>query len=277
MQWMIQLPARALNIDVGYDTQRGQFSYRTPQGIMLTVHPAVADAVQTVPAYAPDGSIIVPLQPPDDSGFVLAPEANGGWCYLNPATGRTQWHAPAGSGPLQTRTLALAPEPFPHVPPSLSDSLTVTSPLLVSNAMWEPIFHDRQHYILFRNLQTGAMREAPWISLRTADGLIYFANLITRETRWFPPHLWMAGWVARSTVIRPDSFRQNEAFSSCRPDALSSATQVLDPYIARLCVEGGAPYKAVYMSAAPRSMDPTCTTRATHTLTSPTKTGTMSR
>jgi hypothetical protein len=33
---------------------------------------------QTIPAYATDGTIVEPLQPSDESGFVLAPEANGG-------------------------------------------------------------------------------------------------------------------------------------------------------------------------------------------------------
>ena len=77
---MIQRAARALRFDVGYDAETGLFEYRSQRGVMLTVHPAVTDAAQSVPAYAADGSVVDPLQPPDASGFVLAPEANGGWC-----------------------------------------------------------------------------------------------------------------------------------------------------------------------------------------------------
>ena len=28
-------------------------------------------------------------------------------------------------------------------------------------------------------------------------GVVYFANLLTQETRWFPPRRWMEGWVSR--------------------------------------------------------------------------------
>ena len=60
------------------------------------------------------------------------------------------------------------------------------------------IFHDADHEVLLRHKLTDAIRDAPWISLRTDEqGRIFFANLVTRETRWFPPHRWMEGWISR--------------------------------------------------------------------------------
>ena len=47
------------------------------------------------------------------------------------------------------------------------------------------------------NTASGAVRDAPWIALRTQSGVVYFANLISRETRWLPPHRWMEGWILR--------------------------------------------------------------------------------
>ena len=106
---------------------------------------------------------------------------------------------------------------------------------------WMPIFRDREHWILLLNLETGAVREAPWILLRTDDGHVFFANLFTRETRWFPPHRWMQEWVTRSFV--PSNYRAHGAVG-CHYLPLGSPLlrHMLDPYIARLRVEGGAPY-----------------------------------
>ena len=41
------------------------------------------------------------------------------------------------------------------------------------------------------------MRAAPWIALRAGNGL-YYANLLTGDTRWFPPHRWMQCWESRA-------------------------------------------------------------------------------
>ena len=226
---------------MGYNAETKQFSYRSAHGVMSTSHPSTSSTEQPIPAYASDGSIVAPLQPPDDSGYVLAPEANGGWCYVNPANGKAQWHAPPGSGPLQTRTLVTVSEPFSTSPPWLDRSFRVMSPVLQRVGRWKPIFHDRQQCILLLNLDTGALREAPWVSLRTDDGLLFFANLFTRETRWFPPHLWMDGWIARCVYVPQ---RRGPGHFACPAlDARSPLLRdMLDIDAGRLCVEGGAPY-----------------------------------
>jgi hypothetical protein len=55
--------------------------------------------------------------------------------------------------------------------------------------------------------------------LRTRDGRAYFANLLTRETRWLPPHLWMRGWVSRLEI---DSASPASADIGSMSQALSS-------------------------------------------------------
>ena len=237
---------RALNYDVAYDSETGVFSFRSACGEIFTRHPTAADD-HPVSAYAADGSTVAPLQPPDDSSFVLAPEANGCWCYVNPATGETAWHAPAGSQPLQTCSFVDVP-PFSGLPPALDRSFTVNSQALQRFGRWMPIYRDRQDEIHFLNLNTGAVRAGPWISLRTEHGCVFFANLLTRDTRWFPPHQWMDHWIARMQLSSDrgrDRIRwvgasgEDDPTIYVRPDVMR---HVLDPQLARLCVEGGAPY-----------------------------------
>ena len=59
---------------------------------------------------------------------------------------------------------------------------------------------DAADRLMLMNKRTGAVRAAPWISLLAPCGTIYFANLITRETRWMVPHLWMEGWLWRPPI-----------------------------------------------------------------------------
>ena len=238
LPWRLLRSPRALNYDVGYDAETQVFTYRTPLGEILTTHPH-GKANQPVPAYASDGSIVEPLQPPDASGFVLAPEVNGGWCYRNPATGETVWHAPDGSGPLQTRKLITLP--FTSPPPELARTFRLMSPMLQRVGRWMPIFHDHDHRVLLLNLDTGAVRGAPWISLRTDDGCTFFANLDTRETRWFPPHHWMEGWVSRATLL-VDNRGPSRICCEHLSEQSPLTRHMLDPLAARMCVEGGALY-----------------------------------
>ena len=97
------------------------------------------------------------------------------------------------------------------------------------------IFEDHSDRVLLMSLSTGAVREGPWISLRTPRGTVYFANLVSRATRWFPPQLWMHGWIER-----PEPSSRNDIFSTyARPRSLQI---VLSCAAARRTVEGGAPY-----------------------------------
>ena len=65
---------------------------------------------------------------------------------------------------------------------------------------WYAIVRDNKNVINLYNVLTGAVRAAPWVALRTSGLTVYFANLITRETRWFPPHRWMFNRVDLKTA-----------------------------------------------------------------------------
>ena len=251
---------RALNYDVGYDAETQVFTYRTPRGEILTTHPH-GSAGQPVPAYAPDGSVIEPRQPSDESDFVLAPEVNGGWCYRNPATGETVWHAPADSKSLQTRKL-VSPPAFNSSPPELPRAFVLMSPMLQRLGRWMPLFQDHEHRVLMLNLDTGAARKAPWISLRTEDGCTFFANLFTRETRWFPPHHWMEDWVSRAILAGNGQRHGTRVFCQYLCEQSPLLRHMLDPLVARLCVEGGAPY--FYERGLPQYEPDEDDTAATH-------------
>ena len=62
---------------------------------------------------------------------------------------------------------------------------------------WMSLFEDVDNKIFLYHTETGSARAAQWISLRDEGSCVYFANLVTRETRWLPPRTWMPGWVLR--------------------------------------------------------------------------------
>ena len=93
---------------------------------------------------------------------------------------------------------------------------------------WVPIFEDAASLVFMFNRVTGAVREGPWIVLRDPDGLPFFVNLVSRVTRWLPPHRWMEGWISRD--------------SSAWSGHQFYTRSLLPRDIARLRVEGGAPY-----------------------------------
>ena len=78
------------------------------------------------------------------------------------------------------------------------------------------LYRDASHEVLLLNTRTGAIRNAPWVSLRTPGGCVYFANLITGQTRWLPPAGWMQEWRAR--IYCPLGTPTQDA---CNDDALS--------------------------------------------------------
>ena len=58
-------------------------------------------------------------------------------------------------------------------------------------------------------------------------GRIYFANIISGETRWAPPLSWLDGWLERDPPFdRRSTYARN----------------LLPPSLARMHVEGGAAY-----------------------------------
>ena len=139
----------------------------------------------------------------------------------------------------------LKSERFDKPPPELPSSLTLKSIDLEREHKWKAIYEDRRNHILFVSLETGGVRQAPWISLRTDMGGIYYANLFTSETRWFPPHLWMEAWVSRPIACHPTSCRERSSIHCGNrfwPDSPLIRNLQLNPESgARLRIEGGAP------------------------------------
>ena len=123
--------------------------------------------------------------------------------------------------------------PFRESPPRLPPGLGFGA---LRGTSWMPIYEDSAHRILLYHAETGCVRAAPWISLRTSYGCVFFANLITRQTRWLPPHGWMQGWISRPSI--DDQGRAcGTPFEGTR-----LVRDLLPGPIARLRVEGGAPY-----------------------------------
>ena len=71
-------------------------------------------------------------------------------------------------------------------------------------------------------------------SLRTVYGRVFFANLLTRQTRWFPPHT--VGWMNGLIAARRRTKWQGSVYSH----------KQLPWCVARMRVEGGAPYLHAY-------------------------------
>ena len=74
-------------------------------------------------------------------------------------------------------------------------------------------------------------------------GVIYFANIVSRETRWAPPHRWMQGWVSRRGpfIAEELDISQHPYIHVSDGRAFDHRTSPSASY-ARRMVEGGAPY-----------------------------------
>jgi hypothetical protein len=119
---------------------------------------------------------------------------------------------------------------------------------MLRNTEWMLVREDAANCLLLVSKVTGAVREAPWISLLSTTGVVYFVNLISHETRWLPPHRWMEAWVAR-----PEHEADEVAgtwpglpIGPRRPDERDPLPQCF----ARRRVDGGAPY--MHESGAPQ-------------------------
>ena len=234
---------RPLPHDVGYDGDSG-FSFRDLRGVVTARHPAFTATAETIPAYSHDGSVVPPLSPPSTSMVVLRPEASGAWCYCDAALGIASWYPPDGSTQLEPRLFPDVPPVSEERPPRLPSQVGMDS---LAGTGWATIYRDQVNEVFLVHQQTGAIRNAPWIALRTRDGRAYFANLLTRETRWLPPHLWMRGWVSRLEVgsaspAGADIGSMSQALSSGGRDLPCDWRKPLPTLVGRQRVEGGAPY-----------------------------------
>jgi len=187
------------------------------------------------------------MTPPAESSLVLSPEARGGWCYHDTALGTTSWFAPEGSTPLVTKVVHRQVLPN-TAPPQLPCWLGLGT---LRSTDWMLLRGDADGRLLLMSRTTGAVREAPWVSLLSTTGVVYFANLTTHETRWLPPHRWMEGWCLRARFTAAALSHVDAARSVGKPWTPSVVhnqgrriddRDVLPQGVARRLVEGGAPY-----------------------------------
>ena len=108
--------------------------------------------------------------------------------YLDLDRGLSQWEPPPGSTPLRARPLSelSADEAFGGPPPRFPQGIGLEAQSLRGTG-WLPIFEDADNKVLLYHTETGCVRAAPWVSLRTGGGCVFFANLVSQETRWLPP------------------------------------------------------------------------------------------
>ena len=228
----------AMPYDVGYEASTESFFFRSTQGVLQREHPGSGEIPHRLscPSHSRDGMQQQPLSPPASSPIVLRAEVRGGWCYYDTALGETSWFSPEQSTEL--RDLPLKEWRLPDsLPPRLDSSIGMNCLKLTG---WTAFFRDVAHEVCLMNLTTGAVRDGPWISLRTSTGCVYFANLVSRETRWLPPHLWMEGWRCR----RPSTGVYMGPHPHGHVDEWRSLHEGL-PHLGttgRESVEGGAPY-----------------------------------
>ena len=103
---------------------------------------------------------------------------------------------------------------------------------------WLALFQDTDSTVTLLHVTTGTVREAPWLALRTPHGEVYFANLVTRETRWLPPHLWQEGFISRHSLCSHEDDPYHVLLSRASVDHRTP----LPDKLGRVRVEGGAPY-----------------------------------
>ena len=223
-------PSAMIGYDVGYGNDDNDLVIRTPTGHFISHHPSSPSlSILAVPAYSPNGDTVPSLVPPAVSRLVLCPERSGAWCYRHLDHGTTLWHLPSE---IMSRSSPISPLSLPKLaaldleapPPELDDRITLDT--LDRLTPWMPLYRDHDHVITLYNKATGASRFAPWLTLRH-HGRVYFANILSRETRWAPPLQWMCDWLSRQSPFDRRS---------------PHARMLLPPSLARMNVDGGAPY-----------------------------------
>ena len=216
----------------------GSLEYQSEHGVISNIHPAASPTTSPdalVPlglSLSPDGSFTTPLIPPPQSTFTMCPDASGAICYIDRALGSAQWDAPEGSSPLSPQPLVRPPDIWTEPPPRYPAGLAIAS---LRGTSWYPMYLDRTHEVRFYHAETGSVRSAPWICLRTIHGAIYFANLITHQTRWLPPHRWMADWISHAYL--DDTGLHDAPFQNVKLGQLMHPVE-----ISCMRIEGGSPY-----------------------------------
>ena len=155
LELLASSPKPLFDHDVGV-TIDGALNYRSACGVVSSSHPAKQPDTLITPGSAlkSDGSLIAPLLPPQDSDYVLCPDASGAMCYYHTELGLVQWEPPAGSTPLRHVPLATPPQPFDIPPPRFPEGLGLNS---LRRTGWYPLFLDADHHIHLYHAETGAV------------------------------------------------------------------------------------------------------------------------
>ena len=112
-------------------------------------------------------------------------------------------------------------------PPRLNRTLDFDT--LAGRTPWIVLHDDGSRGMTLYHRYTGATRVAPWITLRTPSGRVYFANLVSRVTRWLPPPCWHDDWLSLTSPFDP---RAHSHYTRMK----------LPPSLAHVQIEGGAPF-----------------------------------
>ena len=249
---VLESPPRAMAYDVVRDAS-GAFSFCSSRGVVSGEHPASDFESSSAPAYSADGSIVAPLWPPLEgpgSAFVLAPEVSGAWCYVNTDDGSASWFPPADSTvePLMCMASRFnSRRVFSCEPPPLDPRMHLGT--LHGGTAWSLLRNDAAGHALLLCRATGLLRGAPWISLCDVKGCVFFANVLTRQTRWFPPNRWWADMISRPEHrghLPVDRHARPEPGDSVADTLLSRRHPLMRDFLgiatARTMVEGGSPY-----------------------------------
>ena len=235
---LLESAPRPLPYDVGYDVRLEVFSFRDSTGKVTVAHPVTRMNGIDIPAYLQNGLRTKPRGPLLDGSVELRPEARGGWCYYDSALGTSSWFPPGNARePYQVDLLEWH---LPSaMPPKLDECIALNS---LNQTRWCSMFLDTSNDVLLMHYDSGAVRKGPWISLRTQAGEVFFANLVTRVTRWLPPYRWMDGWVYRRPAIADYHYDMDQHPFSHIDEGTSLTRAPPVASYGRRSVEGGAPY-----------------------------------
>ncbi|EOD21661.1 hypothetical protein EMIHUDRAFT_101506 [Emiliania huxleyi CCMP1516] len=192
-----------------------------------------------------DGALAAPTFPPPSSSWVLRVASGGYFCYYDTETGERSWFAPEGSSSSFVYDQADFSQSVSmcDLPPPLPANASICAPF---NTGWFAHNVDANDCVLLYHGRTGHVRLAPWICLRDEYGRVYFGNLITRVTQWYPPKLWMQENIARPPLHDIDMSCQRvddlRSIALCLASAHAPPSK-LTRLVNRTMVEGGAPYR----------------------------------
>ena len=227
-------PRPLISYDVGFSDV---LQYRSSRGVVSSQHPATSpdEHILVGCALMADGTMGPPIQPALNSSWALVPDASGAMCYYDRDLGHAQWDPPDDVECVELAPLELLEFRYVQPPPRFPPGLGLLS---LHGSQWFPLYEDHRARARLYHAETGAVREAPWICLRTGVcAQCYFVNVITGDTRWFPPRHWMDGWISRPWYDVVQCELRDLPF-----DSRHRLGQMVQPIaISRLRCEGGAP------------------------------------